>query len=255
MGLFKRGYKEVEKEKERQEIEREKRKSNLWRMFLSKDGDEADIRFLTEDPVTFYEHMEKTFRNNKEVYNPHTCTGSNCSFCEEGDRPTFKGAYLVVDRREFSYKDSSGKEKKGKDQLRLLVQGTKVLSQLDRISEKYGITNRDITMVRLGSGTATNYTFERGDEQKLTSKEIENYLPEALRDKYDGTMESLYTIVENCLMPTEQPKRVEEYDDTDGRENIVSVEEEEEKPRKSKLRFGSKKPKENSVKSLFKKSR
>ena len=66
MGMFKKGYTAVREEKQRQDENREKAGKNLWRFFLQSDGDEADVRFLTEEPVTFYEHTIKTIRNGKE---------------------------------------------------------------------------------------------------------------------------------------------------------------------------------------------
>lgn len=51
--LFKRGYKESRKEAKRQEERREAMKGQLFRFFLQDDGDEADVRFLTEEPITF----------------------------------------------------------------------------------------------------------------------------------------------------------------------------------------------------------
>jgi len=265
MGIFKRGYQGVREEKQRQEEEKAKRQNQLWRFFLSKDGDEADLRFLTEEPITFYEHTHKVTRNGKESYSSSTCYGSECEDCANGDRPTFKGAYLVVDRREYEYKDKDGKKKSGKDQVRLFVQGTKVLSQLDRLSDKYGLSCREVTMVRLGSGTATTYTFERGEEDRLSRKQIEQLLPENFREKYDGTMDSLYTIVEEQIalnVPNaEFSDSDEDDDDSDekAREGLVSVDrDEEETPAKNTKsifkKIGSK-PKENSMKKLLRKTK
>lgn len=266
MGLFKRGYEASRAEKERQDKNRENLGKKLWRFFLSDDGDEADLRFLTEEPVNFFEHNIKKGDNKFEQY---TCTGNDCPFCEDGEKATYKGAYLVVDRREFEYTDSNGKKQKGKNQVRLFVQGMKVVSQLDRISEKYGLSNRDVTIIRLGKGTQTTYTIERGEEDKLTTKEIKNLLPEKLRDEYDGTMDSLMSIVEEqLLMNTKDysPEDVEddEEDEDTGRGKLINVddEDEDERPRK-KLSSSKKKPlfkkAQNSVKprakTLLKKSK
>lgn len=251
--MFARGYEASRAEKERQDKNRENMGKKLWRFFLSKDGEEADVRFLTEEPVNFYEHNLKKGDNKFEQF---TCTGEDCPFCDDGDRPTYKGAYLVVDRREFEYTDKDGKKKKGKDQVRLYVQGMKVVSQLDRISEKYGLSNRDVTIVRLGSGTQTTYTIERGEEEKITTKEIKNLLPEKLRDDYDGTVDSLMSIIEEqLLMATKdyEPEEVEDDDEeeTTGRGRIISADEaddeEDEAPRRKLSSGGTKK------KSMFKK--
>ena len=261
--LFKKGFEASREEKARQDEARENAGKKLWRFFMSapekgNTSTEAELRFLTEEPINFYEHTIQSKRNGKTVYENYTCTGENCPFCEDGDRPTYKGAFLVVDRREFEYEDKDGNKKKGKDQVRLFVQGMRVVSQLDRISDKYGLSNRDVTLVRLGKGTETTYTVERGEKDELTSREIENLLPEKLRDDYDGTVDSLYDIIEEQLMmytkdyvPNEDTDEEDYEEDNDA---VIGVEDEEEevkeKPKKklgkSKSMFKSKS--ENSVK-------
>lgn len=267
MGMFKKGYTAVREEKQRQDENREKAGKNLWRFFLANDGDEADVRFLTEEPVTFYEHTVKGMRNGKETYDTIVCSGDDCNLCASGDKPTFKGAFLIWDKRPYEYTDKDGKKKQGNGQLRLYVQGARVLSQLDRISSKYGLTNRTITIVRLGKGTSTTYTIEKGDEEgKLTQAEIKNMLPEKLRESYNGTMDSLYSIIEECLSNsisgTADDSEDEEEEYTN-RKNLVSVDDDDEEevstpaPRSSGIKkspmFKSKHPKENSVKPMFRK--
>ena len=262
--MFKQGYSAVREEKQRQDEAREKAGKNLYRFFLADDGDEADVRFLTEEPVTFNEHNVKVTRNGKETFDSMGCCQDGCSLCANGDRPSFKGAFLVWDMRPYEYTDKDGKKQKGKGQLRLYVQGARVLSQLDRISSKYGLTNRVVTIIRLGKGTNTSYTIEKGDEEgKLSKAEIENMLPEKLRPMYNGTMESLYDIVKECLSNSMADAADDEDDEEeyDNRRNLVGVndEDEEEAPKKTSSMFkksgGIKKrqPVENSAKALFRK--
>lgn len=271
MGLFKKGYESVREEKQRQEDIREKSGKRLWRFFLGEDGEEADVRFLTEEPINFYEHTIKITKGGKEKYDTTICTREigDCPLCDNGDKPSFKGAYLVYDMRPYEYTDKDGKKKKGKGQLKLYVQGTRVLSQLDRLSERYGLTNRTYTITRTGSGTSTTYMFDRGDEEgKLSDSEIKNMLPEKLRDSFDGTMESLYTIVKEQLemMLSNSSDASNNDNDTDdeedGSSNFVNIDDEEDskptiessKTGKIKSKLGRKlSPKENSVKAIFKK--
>jgi hypothetical protein len=194
--LFNRGYDAVKEEKKRQEKIREEMDSRLYGFFLKDDGDEADIRFLTEEPITFEAHTVKEGKN----YNTVICTQENCALCEDDDRPSFMGAYLIIDRRVFEVtnKKTNRKEKR-QGQLRLYMPRSRVLSMLDRLSIKNGLTKRDYTIVRLGSGQDTTYTFEPHDVSKITSAEISSYLPEKLREKYDGTQESLYAILQEQL--------------------------------------------------------
>lgn len=261
MSLFKKGYEAVREEKQRQDENRERAGKSLWRFFLSKDGDEAEVRFLTEEPINFYEHTVKTTRGGKERYDSVICTQDGCPFCEGGDRPSFKGAFLIFDKRPYEYTDKDGKKKSGEGQLRLYVQGARVLSQLDRLSQRYGLTTRDYTITRTGSGTSTTYMFDRGEETgKLSKAEIKNMLPEKLRDDFDGTADSLYRIVQKQLEMSmnESPEEddEDEEDSTDTTRNLVSAdddEDEDEAPKKSLKKPLGKKlaPKEHSVKKLF----
>lgn len=229
--MFRRGYDAVEAEKERQEIEKEKRGKRLFRFFLASDGDEAELQFLTEEPVTFPEHTVKKFSGGKEIFEKVTCSQDDeCEECLNGNRPSFAGAYLVIDKREIEIKDKDNPKKKKtvKDQVRLAIFGTKVLSQLDRISSRYKLTNRIVTIVRLGTGTQTSYTIERGDENKLSPKQLENMLPDSLKEVYNGTEESLYSIIEEQLAMNmssystdSSAKDDDDKDADDGRSQIV----------------------------------
>lgn len=283
MALFKKGYEAARQEKKRQEEAREQMGKRLFRFFLSGDGAEAKVRFLTEEPINFNEHTVKVFKGGKERYDSFLCTGdSDCPYCEEGNKSSFKGAFLIWDYTEFEVKDSSGKKKKVKGSLKLYVAGTRVLSQLDRLSNRYGLTERDYYISRTGTGTDTSYMIERTDDViPLTKAKITNMLPEKLREQFDGTMESLYSIVEEQLkmyLPDyDASSDGDDYEDEDsdthssdkssrdvykGRKNLVSCEDEEEDEdvydyedeeppkKKSTILKGSK----SSIKSVFKKT-
>lgn len=232
MGMFQRGYDASRAEKERQDKARENMGKKLFRFFIKEDGEEADLRFLNEEPVNFKEHSIRV----GERFKNYTCTGDDCPFCADGDRPTYKGAYIVIDRRPFKYTDKNGKKQEGKNQPRLFVMGMKVVSQLDRIHERYGLSKRDVTIIRLGKGTQTTYTIERGEEEKMTTKEIKELLPEKLRDDYDGTQESVMDMIEaQLLMNTKDydPAADEEDDEDEGettsaRSKLISVDEDDE---------------------------
>lgn len=231
MSMFKRGFKAVTEEKKRQEENRAKG-GQIWKFFIQNDGDEADITFLTDQPISYYEHNIKSFKNGKEIYDAIPCIGEGCKHCANGDKTTFKSAWLVVDHREHEY-EKDGKKQVTSDNVRLFVYGTKIASQLDRIATKYGLLNRTMTMIRMGKGTSTTYTFERGDVIALTKKDIEELLPESVRDLYQGTTDSLYTILEKQIMasagvsddtddePVKDNTLVNAYDDEDEEEDEV----------------------------------
>lgn len=248
--MFKRGYEASRAEKERQDQARENMGKKLWRFFLKDDRDEADLRFLNEEPVNFKEHNVKV----GDHFESYTCTGDDCPFCADGDRPTYKGAYLVVDRREYEYTDKqTGKKKTGKNQVRLFVQGMKVVSQLDRIHERYGLSCRDVTVIRLGKGTQTSYTIERCEKEEMSPKTIRDLLPEKLRDQYDGSQDSLMDMVEAQLLmnvkdydpSTDEDEDEEETTSKSSRGKLISYDEDEDEPEEKPRR------KSGSLKSKF----
>lgn len=226
--MFKRGFKAVNEEKQRQE-EQKNRGTGLFRFFLTKDKDEADVTFLTEQPVNYYEHTIKKFVNGKERYDSIPCIGEGCKHCADGDRPSFKSAWLIIDHREVTYTDKDNKTQTSQDNLRLLIYGTKVASQLDRKSERYGLMGRVYTIVRLGTGTSTTYTFEHGDKYSLTSQEIESVMPDYIKEQYNGTTDSLYSIIESeiekLVGDTTNKDKKEAVDET-----LVSNDQQEDKP-------------------------
>ena len=135
--LFKRGFKALEEEKKRQS-EYQKNKSGIYRMYL-KEG-EANIVFLTEEPVNFYEHNVRNTRNGKEYFDNVTCLGDDCHLCNTGDRPSFKSAWLILDLRPYEYEDKkTGQRKTLEKQLKLYVVGTKTAGVLQRKSQRYGL--------------------------------------------------------------------------------------------------------------------
>ena len=238
-GHFKRGYKPLAKEAKRQEELRQQRKERLYEFFLKDDRDEADVRFLLEEPCNIRIHqVQRRAANGKTYYENVICSEDNkCPYCEQGDNPTMKGASLVIDRRPYEYTDDKGKKRKAQNTVKLFIQGTKVMGQLERISEKYGLTDRDVTLIRIGTGTRTSYTIERGDEDPITTKEIKNALPDWCRDQYDGTEDSLYDILEDQLTKmVAKPEEDYDYDDDDDED----TEEEYERPRRSRTSKTSK---------------
>lgn len=241
MAIFSRGFDNAKKNEEKQK--QQSSGSQIWRLFLKDDGDEAPLIFLNEQPVNFYEHSVLKKRNGKDFYENKICTGSDCDLCDDGNRPSPKSAWLVIDQREVEYTDKEGKKQTIENQIRLLVQGTKFASICDRFSKKYGLTDREWTLVRMGKGKQTSYTLERGDELELDLEEVQDLLPSAFKDMYDGTEESVMDIIEKVLMPVVDEEDEDEEDEDDG---ILSTgdddeEEEDEAPRKPKKTLGKKK--------------
>jgi hypothetical protein len=277
MSVFrKRGFDAHKEESARREKEKESRQGKLWRYFL-KDGEEdVPLRFLTEEPILFYEHNIKTPDGK---YSTATCTGEDCEHCETS-KPSYKGAWLVVDGREIEVDEktdgkATGKKKILKDQVRLYVRGATDIAKLDRLSRKFGLTSRPWFATKTGANTSTSYELDRGEPSELSAKEIKNLLakvPEEMREHYDGTEDSLYDIVEyNIFDDVElggnsdesdkessktktKSKKVEddEDEDEDLDEDVSSVDDDEEEEPKPKKKSSLKKPVANKKKSVFK---
>jgi hypothetical protein len=184
-----RGFKAFREEEEKRKKQAEQRRGKLFR-FLLKDGEkDVPILFLTNEPVLFQEHQ---WLDKGKVYNV-TCTGDNdCEECVRGHRPSYRGAFLIVDRREYEQDErdakgnKTGKKIKVKDRLRLLIRGATDMAKLDRIEERYGLMSRQYFVTKVGSGNTTSYEFDRSDrEDKLTSKQIATFLSQ-LPEKYRG---------------------------------------------------------------------
>lgn len=228
--MFKKGFKAVKEEEERRKQLKEQFQGKLWRVFFPKDAGEdyeIPVRFLTDEPICYSEHSLKV---NGKFVNAY-CEGDGCPHCAEGNKPRFVGAFLVIDRTEFSYK-KDGKTIEGKDRVKLLVRGTQDLAVLDRLNTKYGLLDRDWTIYKTGQDTSTKWNFERGDLEEMTEKEIQAILPEALRGK------DFYEILENEIIGNgsdEDSVDEDDEDDIDVNSGVQTMddEEEDEAPRKS----------------------
>lgn len=239
MSLFKRGYQEIEKEEKRRE-ESKKNGGGIFKFFL-KEG-EAEISFLTEEPINFYEHNLQTYKNGKQVYESVPCSGSTCPHCANGSRPTFKSAWLIIDHRPYTYTNKEGKEITRENTIKLYVVGTKVAGLLQRKSKRYGLVDYKYLIERIGNGTSTTYSLDNLEKSDLTEKEIRDLLPEQYKEMYDGDMEVLYTIIEKELEKL-MPKEGEDLEDDEEpsyNKNMVSVDDEDEEEPVSKPKKGLK---------------
>ena len=114
------------------------------------------------------------------------------------------------------------------------------MSQLDRINTKKGLLHRECTIVRTGTGTATNYTIEVGDEIEFTRKELANLfadLHDDIKEMFDGSTESLYGIIEEQLRlrmrdedGDEDEDNGEEYEEDGYDDTLVGDEDEDDIP-------------------------
>ena len=237
--LFKRGFKALEDEKKRQEAF-QNGKGSIYRLYI-KEG-EANIVFLTEEPVNFYEHTVKNTRNGKEYFDSVTCLGENCHLCDDGDRPSFKSAWLVLDLRPYEYEDKkTGKKKTLDKQLKLYVTGTKTAGVLQRKSQRDGLLNTEYLLERIGKKTDTTYTLDKEGKYDVDESEINDMLSEKYQEMYDGTAESLMDIIEAEIMKNAPKNGETSNEDADEDEAIIGVDDTEEEETPKKKTVGKKK--------------
>lgn len=198
-----RGFQEYKEEVKRREELAEQKRGKLWRFFL-KDGEEdVEMIFLTDEPILYYEHMI----NDGGKWVNITCSGEiDCPYCSQGKKPQYRGAFLVVDRREFEVDErneqgeKTGKTIKVKDRIKIFSRGSQDLAKLLRLYNKYGLQGKTYYVTKIGSGNKTTYEFDRGEGEALSDKQIAKFL-EQLPDKYSGM--DAYEIVETNIFGEE----------------------------------------------------
>lgn len=254
-----RGFKTFREEEARREEVREQKRGKLYRFFLRDEDEDIEIRFLTDEPVLFYEHSI----NEGGKWLNVTCTrDDNCKHCLNGDKPAYKGAFLIVDSREFEVDervngDRTGNKIKVKDRIKILARGTRDLAKLDRLNTKYGLMSRPFYVTKVGSGSATTYEFDRGEKDTLSQKQIKEFL-DTLPEKYKGM--DVWEILEFNLFgadeePTKKPERgagksARDEEDNDDLDEVVDI---EESARKVIKKADNAVKKTNSVKKIAKK--
>jgi hypothetical protein len=234
--MFKKGYKAMDEEENRRKKAAEMKRGKLWRFFL-KDGEEdVPLLFLTNEPICFWEH---TVQDGGRYLN-EPCIGDGCKHCASSKKPSYVGAWLVVDRREYTYKDKDQKEQTGRDRIKLLVRGMTTGAQLQRLDKKYGLLDYDWFVTRTGTGTSTTWNFDRGDKMELTDKQLDalrQQLPEQYRsmDFYDIIISQIEMPEEDSSTPEPEVSE-KELEAVKG--NVQQLDDEEDAPKKTTRKLG-----------------
>ena len=177
---FSTGYESVREYSD--ELDRKAEQAKNWRPFVPNliltDGESKVIHFITSKPLTFREHYLPNAKGKKF----YTClegmidevSGNRieCPFCSAGNRPSFRGAYLVIDRGVDRWTDKDGKVHEVSGQIKVFKQGIKVLKVLDKMSAKRNLEEWDIEITRTGESTDTQYNFIPEEKIDLTEEEI-----------------------------------------------------------------------------------
>ena len=210
-------YKQMEKQKEIMKAEYESKKKLLGEFYLTEKDSEAEITFLTEEPIQFY------------GYRAPQGKGYMCVPVDKKDNPldslgnpTYFGAYLVFDHRSYESK-AGGKTKTVDGSVRMYIVGVTVMSLLESKHKRYGLEMQKYTVERTGSGKAVSFSFEHEGDSELTIKKLKKYMPESIAEQYDGDVESLYDIIKEQLemrheIYMENPSSEKDEDDDEGDE-------------------------------------
>lgn len=222
MSVFKKGYEVAKEAAEKQEESRGKKLFTFFIPAATKDHpeSEAEVQFLTEEPINFMAHSVMTIRKGKEAYDTVVCyPEGNCPHCSDSQAKPM-AAYLLYDKRPFERKDQKGNTTKVEGQVRLYLVGMRIVTQLARLSSRYGLTQFFYNIIRNGKGTDTTYSFEKGD--KVARKAIDiltENLPTALKEGFKGDTDAIVTNQLMMMIPSGSRVAKDEEDDDDDVDN------------------------------------
>lgn len=194
---FGEGFEAVEEYSRELEEKRQQFRPSVWSFILAAD-ESATIRFLTDKPITFREHYLPNVKGRKYL----TCLGRDCPMCDAGNKPSFRGAFLVIDRRTETFETREGEKRTVSNQIKIMKHGIRVCKALTHIAEARGLTNRDYDIKRTGESTDTTYTFLPGDKEPLSETDQQAIKELLERYKTDGKpAESLRDVLLGEVQP------------------------------------------------------
>lgn len=230
---FRRGGDAVKQVQQERRMAQESRKTKLWEFFPPKDGSVVTVRFLTEEPLVWKSHQIQIDGKWTRI----TCTeefeSGSCRECAKGNsRPQDVAGWLVWDSRPFEVKvrdkdgNDTGKKKTVPGSVKPLIRGMTDAALIQKKNEMFGLLSRPYLIYKTGEGKQSKWTYDHGDVDKLTKKQIDEYLatlPESLRGL------DPYEIMEKQIVPPSSDEYEEEAIKQSARVNISDdVEEDEE---------------------------
>lgn len=187
MSWFSQGYEKVNQRV--QEIEEAMNRPRVFDFIIKEDEEDVVVRFLTAEPITYYEHFLQNIKRSFTCPDGGDLTKGTCPLCAAGNRANFKGAYLVADHRHEEWTDNQGKKQTRHNALKIAKFGVRGLKAIEKQHEKLrkkgyinGIIDVDMEVTRSGKNQDTNYNFvpvERN--QNIPTPE----LPEGFTDPYE----------------------------------------------------------------------
>jgi hypothetical protein len=169
MSWFQQGYEKVEERDK--EIKEAMNRTFLPQLFVREDDEDVFVSFVTSNPITFYEHFIPAQKRSYTCPDNGDSSKGTCPICAMGNKPAFRGAYLVIDHRYEEFENKNKEKIKQQHTLKVAKFGIRVLKQLQKLDAKLkkgspvmapvaeGILGIPFEIVRSGSGTDTSYTF------------------------------------------------------------------------------------------------
>ncbi len=124
------------------------------RNFFIRDGEEARIRVLSDEPTGIKDHYikGKGYLTCAEGFHEQ-----GCPLCAAGDRPSNRFIFQVFDPREYTDKNDIVH----KDEVKIWRVGIKLLRLLKLKEKRYGpLDTYNIDVTRLGTGNNTTYSID-----------------------------------------------------------------------------------------------
>lgn len=167
MSWFAQGYQKVE---ERQREIDEAMKGSLPNLIVRDEDEDVYVSFITSEPITFYEHFLPNLKRSFTCPDNGDSTKGTCPLCAMGNKPSFRGAYLVIDHRHEQW-EKDGQKFQRQHTLKIAKFGIRVLKSLQKLDTKLkkgnkvtppvpnGILEIPFEIIRSGKGTDTQYAF------------------------------------------------------------------------------------------------
>lgn len=142
------------------------------RDFFLKDGETANVQFLTDEPFIYYAHQIK-IGGKWRVTPCQKMTAKRCLICEDNIKKTWKAAFKVADLRgNWDKEIDNGNDKRGKAYPKggfkydkpiekIWVVGSKIADQLLALRTKKNrpLTEMVLEVTRIGEKTNTTYSL------------------------------------------------------------------------------------------------
>lgn len=151
----------------------EARKNSGVKYFSLKDDETAVVRFLDDEPITFYQHRIKdpSLKEGLGGFRNLTCLqkAGKCPLCAAGDKPRYIGAYRLI---HLDHKDG----KKVVPTEKIFLKGINTIEVLLKKNRKKKLSSENLEVERTGEGFQTQWLFEwTGDTGKIKDYvEMEN---------------------------------------------------------------------------------